>query len=86
MISKFKTIPGLTFNLIIEEVNERDPAGRVLLYVASIYLQVRGTSRLHLVRRSRVPGSAAHLERDAQLGRIGVGSVIDVLRIDTPAI
>ena len=55
MISKLKTIPGLTFNLIIEEVNERDPAGRILLYVASIYLQVRGTSRLHLVRRSRVP-------------------------------
>ncbi|MBB3159601.1 hypothetical protein FHS25_000033 [Rhizobium laguerreae] len=47
------------------------------MYVASLYLQVRGSSRLHLVRRSRVPGSAADLVRDARLGRIDIGNLID---------
>jgi hypothetical protein len=84
MTSKLKIIAGLTFNLIIEEVNDRDRDGRSLLYLASIYLQARGSSRMHLVRRSRVPGSAAHLERAARLGRIDVGHIVDVLRIDMP--
>ena len=85
MASRSKTIEGLTFRFIVEEVNDTDPAGRVLLYVASIYLQARGSCRMHLVRRSRIPGSAAHLERDARLGRIDVAHLIDVLRIDLPA-
>lgn len=83
--TKSKIIEGRTFCLIVEEVNEHDPNGGRLLYLASIYLQVRGSARMHLVRRSRVPGSAWHLERDARLGRIDVGRLIDVLRIDVPA-
>ena len=82
--AKSKIIEGLTFNLIIEEVNECDRDGHRLLYLASIYLQVRGRPRLHLVRRSRVPGAAAHLERDARLGRIDIASLIDTLRVDIP--
>ncbi|MGO7911763.1 hypothetical protein ACC702_09330 [Rhizobium ruizarguesonis] len=81
MSSKLKTIQGLTFNLIVEEVNETDAAGYVLLYVASVYLQVRGRGRLYLVRRSRIPGAAAHLERDARLGRIDLGRFIEVLPV-----
>ncbi|MDW9921189.1 hypothetical protein GOB36_11645 [Sinorhizobium meliloti] len=77
MRSKSTTIEGPVFRLIVEEVNEIDRAGSVLLYLASVYLQVRGSSRMHLVRRSRVPGSAADLERDARLGRIDVGRLID---------
>lgn len=85
MASTLKTIVGMSFNLVIEEVNERDHEGRILLYVASVYVQLRGRSRLHLVRRSRVPGAAILLEREAQLGRIDVGNLFDVLRIDIPA-
>lgn len=77
MRSKSIVIEGPAFCLIVEEVNETDRVGRVVMYVASMYLQVRGSSRMHLVRRSRVPGSAIHLERDARLGRIDVGSLID---------
>lgn len=72
MRSKSTVIEGPAFRLIVEEVNETDRAGSVLLYVASTYLQVRGSSKLHLVRRSRVPGSAADLVRDARLGKISV--------------
>ncbi len=76
MRSKSTVFERPAFRLVVEEVNETDRAGGVLMYVASMYLQVRGSSRLHLVRRSRVPGSAADLERDARLGRVDVGSLI----------
>ena len=85
MIAKLKIIEGLSFNLIVEEVNEHDPAGRVLLYVASTYLQVRGSSKMYLLRRSRIPDSAAQLEQDARVGRIDVCRVIDNLKLDIPA-
>jgi hypothetical protein len=84
MAAKSKIIERLTFRLIVEEVNERDRDGCILLYLASLYLQVPGRPRLHLVRRSRIPGSAAHLEHDARLGQIDVASLIDTLRIDIP--
>ena len=64
------------FRLIVEEVNEVDRSGSILMYVASLYFQFRGSSRLHLVRRSRVPGSATDLERDARLSRVDVGGLI----------
>ncbi|MCV3765156.1 hypothetical protein [Rhizobium sp. TRM95796] len=84
MTSKLKTIPGLTFNLLVEEVNERDREGRRLLYLASVYLQVRGSSRLYLIRRSRLPGAAILFERDARLGRIDVGHFVDVMKVNLP--
>ena len=84
MTAKLKTITGLTFNLLVEEVNERDRHGRRLLYLASVYLQVRGSSRLYLIRRSRLPGAAILLERDARLGRIDVGHFIDVMKVNLP--
>ncbi|WP_027992453.1 hypothetical protein [Sinorhizobium meliloti] len=84
MVWKSKIIEGLTFRFIVEEVNEQDRNGRCLLYLASVYLQVRGSSRMHLVRRSRIPGSAARLEQDAKLGTIDVGRLVDVVRIDSP--
>lgn len=76
MRSKSTVFERPACRLIVEEVNETDRAGGILMYVASLYLQVRGSSRMHLVRRSRVPGSAADLERDARLGRVDVGSLI----------
>ena len=76
---------GPTFRLVVEEVNERDRDGRTLLYLASLYLQVRGRPRMYLVRRSRIPGSAVRLERDARLGKIDVGSLISAMTIDISA-
>lgn len=76
MRSKSTIIEGSAFRLIVEEVNESDRAGGLLMYVASTYLQVRGSSRLHLVRRSRVPGSASDMERDARLGRFDVRDLV----------
>jgi hypothetical protein len=55
MASNWKTIEGVTFRFILEEVNDQDRHGCRLLYLASLYLQVRGSSRMHLVRRSRIP-------------------------------
>ncbi len=85
MAWKAKIIEGPTFRFIVEEINEQDRDGRCLLYLASVYLQVRGSSRMHLVRRSRIPGSAARLEEDAKLGRIDVGRLVNVVSIDSPA-
>lgn len=76
MRSKSTVIEGPAFRVIVEELNETDRAGGVLMYVASLYLQVRGSTKLHLIRRSRVPGSAADLVRDARLGRVDVGVLI----------
>ena len=77
MAWKAKVIEGLKFRFVVEEVNEQDRNGRSLLYLASVYLQVRGSSRMYLVRRSRIPGSAARLEQDAKLGKIDVGHLVD---------
>lgn len=59
-------IHGLSFNLLIEEVNDRDPSGRLVCYLASIYKQDKGTSARRLVRRSRLPGAAAEMTREIQ--------------------
>lgn len=58
---------GATFDLQVEEVNERDIEGRVLLYVASIYKQHRGSAKRCLLRRSRLPGAAAEMAREIRL-------------------
>ncbi|MGO7727948.1 hypothetical protein [Rhizobium leguminosarum] len=62
------TFQGLTFNLLIEEFADRDPAGRINGYVASIYKVEKRTSARLLIRRSRLPGAAAamryEIERD----------------------
>ncbi|UWM76053.1 hypothetical protein N1937_02040 [Rhizobium sp. WSM4643] len=60
------TFPGLTFDLLVEEVNHRDPAGRLLCYLASIYRQEKGTVARHLIRRSRLPGSADAMRHELQ--------------------
>ena len=59
-------IPGLTFNLLIEEVNERAPCGGLICYLASIYRVEKATSVRHLVRRSRLPGAADSMKREIQ--------------------
>lgn len=68
----------------IPQINEQDRGGGRILYLASVYLQVRGASRVRLVRRSRIPGAAAGLEQDARLGRIDVLRLINAAKIDLP--
>jgi hypothetical protein len=78
MAPKSTIFERLKYRLIVEEVNEQDRDGRRLLYLASVYVQVCGRPGMRLVRRSRIPGSAAYLERDVRLGRIDVGDVIHI--------
>jgi hypothetical protein len=66
MTTKLTTIPGLTFDLVIEEVNVRTINGGLICYVATIYRRDKGSSLRRLVRRSRVPGTAADMEREIQ--------------------
>ncbi|NTE66175.1 hypothetical protein G6M85_11200 [Agrobacterium tumefaciens] len=66
MTVKTTLIPGLTFNLMIEEVNERAPCGALLCYIASIYAIEKTTSVRRLIGRSRLPGAADQMKRDVQ--------------------
>lgn len=66
MTVKTTLIPGLTFNLMIEEVNERAPCGGLLCYVASIYAVEKATSVRRLVGKSRLPGAADEMKREIQ--------------------
>jgi len=58
------TIPGLTFSVQIEEVNHRDQFGGLICYLASLYKIDPKTSARRLVRRSRIPGTAAEMKRE----------------------
>lgn len=60
------TFKGLTFNVVVEEFDDRDACGQLNGYLASIYRQDRTTSALHLIRRSRLPGAAATMRQEIQ--------------------
>lgn len=64
------TIPGLTFSIQVEEVNHRDQFGGLICYLASLYRLDPKTSARHLVRRSRIPGTADDMKREFQQGGI----------------
>jgi hypothetical protein len=55
---------ALTFSILVEEFHDRDAAGHLIGYFASIYVET--TSKRHLVRRSRLPGAAENLRREIE--------------------
>jgi len=61
---KSHTFRGLTFDVVIEEFEVRDLAGRTLCYVAAIYRQDKATSARQLIRRSRMPETAEAIRRE----------------------
>ncbi|WP_457579086.1 hypothetical protein [Ensifer adhaerens] len=63
-------IKGLTVNVEVVEVSQSDKNGGIICYFASIYVQVRGSAEKRLVRRSRLPGTAAALK--AEIKRDGL--------------
>ncbi len=63
---KRTTIPGLTFSVVVEEVNHRDALGGLICYVALLYKLDPKTKARHLVRRSRIPGAADDMRREFQ--------------------
>ncbi|MDH2092439.1 hypothetical protein N5K21_27350 [Rhizobium pusense] len=73
-MAKIKTtlIKGLSFNILIEEVHDQDGKGGLLCYVASIYLQERGSAEKKLIRRSRLPGAANELRKEIRRNGIRV--------------
>lgn len=60
MKNKTTVFRGLTFDIIVEEVQSVDPQGALLWYLAAVYLRDRSGVR-HLVRKSRLPGTADEL-------------------------
>lgn len=66
MTTKITTIPGLTFDLIVEEVNVRSLSGGLICYFATIYRKDKGSSFRHLIKRSRLPGAAADMAKEIQ--------------------
>ncbi|MDL2410655.1 hypothetical protein PY650_34825 [Rhizobium calliandrae] len=67
---KRTTIPGLTFVVVVEEVNHRDHSGGLICYIALLYKLDLKTKARHLVRRSRIPGAAEDMRREFQEGGI----------------
>ncbi|WP_412064681.1 hypothetical protein [Rhizobium sp. SYY.PMSO] len=63
-------IKGLTVNVEVVEVCQTDRSGGILCYVAAIYVQVHGNAEKTLVRKSRLPGTAASLK--AEVRRDGI--------------
>lgn len=59
-------IRGLTVNVEVLEVHQRDVNGGTLWYYAAIYLQSHGSAEKRLVRQSRLPGAAAELRKEIQ--------------------
>ena len=70
MQKKTTVIKGLSFNILVEEVQHIDGKGGLICYVASIYLQEHGAIEKRLVRRSRIVGAAADLKQ--QIKRDGI--------------
>ena len=60
------TIRGLAYDLLIEEIHDRDQSGDLLCYFANIYRQdKRGSARL-LIRRSRLPETVQAFRNEIQ--------------------
>lgn len=69
MRTKTTTFKGLTFDLMVEEAEQTDPQGGHLWYLAAVYVRDRSGQR-HLVRKSRLPGTAEELA--ASIRRDGI--------------
>lgn len=69
---KTTIIRGLSFDLLIEEVHDQDATGSLLCYLASIYIRPKGSNLKRLVRRSRLPGAADHLQGEIKKNGIRV--------------
>lgn len=63
-------IRGLTVNIEVLEVHQRDTNGGTIWYYAAIYTQPHGSADKRLVRKSRLPGTAAALK--AEIKRDGL--------------
>lgn len=59
-------IHGLTVNVEIIEVCQKDQSGGILCYVAAIYIQAPGSACKRLVRKSRLPGAAVALKAEIE--------------------
>jgi hypothetical protein len=59
-------IKGITVNIEVVEVHQQDTQGGTLWYYAAIYVQAHGSEERKLVRKSRLPGTAAELRKAIQ--------------------
>lgn len=70
MAIKTTVFKALTFSILVEEFHDKDGAGNLNGYFASIYVETPSTRRL--VRRSRIPGAAENLLREIERDGIQV--------------
>ena len=66
MRQQITKIKGLTVNVEIVEMSQADKNGGILCYVAAVYVQAHGSAEKKLVRKSRLPGTAAELRKALQ--------------------
>lgn len=65
METKKTIVRGLAIDVIVVETIHTDAIG-TLFYIAMIYVRHRRTGAQHLVKRTRIPGSAQALARDVK--------------------
>lgn len=64
------SIDEIFMRVIVEEINHTDRRGRLLCYIARVYVEDTLRGRRWLIRTSRVPGSASLMESEfRKLGR-----------------
>nr|WP_192959829.1 hypothetical protein [Sinorhizobium meliloti] len=66
MALKTTKFRALTFTILIEEVDDRAPNGQLICYLASVYKLADAGGSRQLLRRSRVPGAAATLQKEIE--------------------
>ncbi|TAV12597.1 hypothetical protein ELI37_19870 [Rhizobium leguminosarum] len=54
----------MTFTILIEELDERGPAGDLICYIASVYRLPDTVGDKQLLFRSRIPGAATTLRNE----------------------
>jgi len=64
MQTKTTLVKGLTFDILIEEIQHQDKNGGQICYLASIYVVFKGATTKRLVRRSRIVGAAEELTKE----------------------
>lgn len=74
-----RTIHGKVADLIIEEAKFVDDEGRLLGYVAAIYIRAHGQTERRFVRKTRLPETAEMLAAAA----LGIGDVCALRGLST---
>ncbi len=68
MAVRITRIIGLHVDIVVEEFDDKDAAGRLNAYVAVIYKQAKNSSCKTQIGRSRIPDAASEIRREIKSG------------------